>query len=168
MNSNSNLSGNEMVNKNIPATVKTPISEDQFNYICNQIETTDKGIVSICKVINISQDSFYKFMEITGELSKERYARAKENQIEIILDSIIDLNDKCLEEIRTIDDPKRCNAIQSAYREQIRHKEWIASKLKAKKYGDKLTLDGDLDLKIQRAIALPGKLQVNENVYRNE
>lgn len=117
---------------------KTPITDEQFDEIINQLSVTDKSINSICKGICVSKQSFYDYMRIIGSVAKDRYARAKECQVEIIMDRIAELQEECLKEIRTIDDPKRCNALQSAYREQIRHCEWIASKLQAKKYGDKI------------------------------
>jgi hypothetical protein len=42
--------------------------------------------------------------------------------------------------IQTEEDPRKCNAIQSAYREKIRHIEWVIAKLLPKKYGDKLDM----------------------------
>jgi hypothetical protein len=117
---------------------KPPITEKQFEGVCQIIETTEFGTDRACAQCRISPTSFRQYMRILGEPAELRYARAKSCQVEIILDKISLLHDKCLDEIRNINDPKRCNAIQSAYREQIRHCEWIASKLKATKYGDKI------------------------------
>jgi hypothetical protein len=116
----------------------TPITEQQFELICSEIETTELGTDKCAQKIGVSPVSFRQYLEIVGDHAKTRYARSKETQSENLMDRISEIQEQCINEIRTIEDPKRCNAIQNAYKEQIRHIEWIASKLKPKKYGDKI------------------------------
>lgn len=119
----------------------TPITTEQFNNFCDITATSTDSKKTICKSIGISDHSIDKYIAIVGDAAERRYARAKVDQIEQYMDAINDLQDECLQELRTIEDPKRCNAIQSAYREKIRHLEWLASKLKIQKYGDSTNIN---------------------------
>lgn len=125
---------------------------DKFEDVCKRLETSEHGLLKVCKTVGVSYDTFLS--EVKSNPNAEiRYARAKEQQVETLLEQISDLQEQCLNEIRNIEDPKRCNAIQSAYREQIRHIEWIASKLKAIKYGDKIDITTDNE-SINRSIEI--------------
>lgn len=132
--------------------------QDRFEAVCNTIETTEIGVLKACKINNIGYETFVGMM-IGNEALQIRYARAKELQVETLINKIPTLHQQCLDEIRTIDDPKRVNAIQNAYKEQVRHIEWIASKLKAKKYGDKLdiTTDGQSLVRNMTLTPIPSK-----------
>jgi hypothetical protein len=149
-------------------TKKTPISEEVFNSICELIEDTDIGTDKACVKHKVSSRSFREYLRIVGDSAELKYARAKSNQIDTLLDQMADLESQCMEEVRQIDDPKRANAIVQAYKIRVDNLKWIASKLKPKKYGDKLTLDGDVGIKINRAIDLPGKKSDGENVAVSE
>jgi hypothetical protein len=130
---------------------KTPITDLQFDEFCDITATTTLSKKKICLQLGISDHSVDKYIAIVGDTAERRYARAKADQIEQYMDAINDLQDECLQELRTIEDPKRCNAIQSAYREKIRHLEWLASKLKMQKYGDstRVNMDGGLSITIK-------------------
>lgn len=116
------------------------ITTEQFEKICQTIESTCKSIPAICKQFKVSTTHFYALMNSSNDNIK-RYARAKELQVEPMLNEIRELQDDCMKDIRNMDDPRKCNAIQSAYREKIRHIEWIISKLLPKRYGDKIEVD---------------------------
>ncbi len=116
------------------------ITPEQFESVCDEIQSTSDGISTICDRLSISTSEFYLRLNSSDDYSK-RYARAKELQVEPLLNDIRRLQMECIEEIRGMEDPRKCNAIQSAYREQIRHIEWVISKLLPKKYGDKLEVD---------------------------
>lgn len=143
-----------------------PILPELFEAICDRIETTEYGLLSICKDFGIAYERFLALIksDMTYEI---RYAQAKERQIEALVEQITDLNQQCLNEIRTIADPKRCNAIQNAYKEQIRHIEWVASKLKAKKYGDRIDVTTNNE-SINRSIEITPIPSVNNNTQSKD
>jgi hypothetical protein len=66
----------------------------------------------------------------TYEDFRNQYARAKDESADALADDILDIADEKLE------DPQ-------SRRVRIDARKWIASKLKPKKYGDKLELAGD-------------------------
>lgn len=118
------------------------ITQEQFEIVCSLIECTTNGISFICKEIGVSTSDFYAFMN-SSDANSKHYARAKTLQVEPLLNQIRILQNDCITEIRTMEDSRKCNAIQSSYREQIRHIEWVISKLLPKKYGDKIDITSD-------------------------
>lgn len=120
--------------------INTPITEQQFNQICEQIESSQTGLLQCCKSAHISQQSFYQYIKKIGDSAKERYARAKESQIDNLVDQMEVLENACLTAVETAEDSRIANAIVQAYRLKIDNLKWIASKLKPKTYGDKLDI----------------------------
>ena len=120
-----------------PASVipKTPITNEQFKMVCQTLSTEGTGLIAACEAIKIAPNSFYKYMEIIGDKAEQRYAHARGLYIETKLAERDQLNAKCLNEIKHCDE-KRCNALQSYYRELSRQIEWELSKLRPKRYGD--------------------------------
>lgn len=117
-----------------------PIDKDIFNLLIKELETSDKGIFSLCKDNNISYKSYQDYLRNNENESQINYARAKEEQIEFQLEKIHDLENELDERIKTEEDPRKCNAIVQTYKLKIDNLKWIASKLKPKKYGDRLDL----------------------------
>jgi molybdenum-dependent DNA-binding transcriptional regulator ModE len=127
------------MNDNFETLPKTPITEEQFNNICNLIEI-NISVNKACKQIGISKKSFYEYLVIIGKQAENRYAHAKEQQTETMVEELQDLEEECIQKLETIEDPKKANATVQAYKLKMDNVKWIASKLKAKKYGDKLDL----------------------------
>lgn len=73
----------------------------------------------------------------------DKYQRAREKQAEHMFEEIIDLSDKAGTDI--VGNDKSDNARVQARKLQIDARHWHLSKLRPKKYGDKLdlTTDGD-------------------------
>lgn len=77
----------------------------------------------------------------------EQYARAKEESADALADEILDIADDSTNDTVETEDGVRVNHenIQRA-RLRVDTRKWIASKLKPKKYGDKLAVGGADDL----------------------
>jgi hypothetical protein len=121
------------------------ISPEMFETILKDIEdglslrkTSDKH--------SISTRTIWEFIQ-ANQKNENRYAQAKEKQIENLLEEIHTLEDEMQAEIR-ICEPKIANAVATGYRTRIDNLKWIASKLKPKKYGERLNLDADTTLHI--------------------
>jgi len=123
---------------------KPLISDDQFCKILAQIET-DIGLHTALKTVKIGSKTWSTFL--ADPENERRYAQAKEVAIENEIDGIHELEARCLEEIKACN-PKIANAIQASYRTQIDTLKWIASKLKPKKYGERLSVDADTTLRV--------------------
>jgi hypothetical protein len=112
-------------------TAKAPVrySEAVCDLICTQI-AQGISLNKICKQPDMpSIVAVYKWLDAYPEFVK-KYARAKDDSADTIADQILDISD---------DDALDPND----KRVRIDARKWIASKLKPKKYGDKLELGSD-------------------------
>jgi len=73
---------------------------------------------------------------------REQYEAAKEESADAMLEDMFDIADKSLEEAKK-GDAKRAGAKVAAHRLAVDTRKWAASKLKPKRYGDKLDLTSD-------------------------
>ena len=69
----------------------------------------------------------------------EQYARAKEESADAMSEEILDLADASLKLSQNVD-PKASGAVVQASRLQVDTRKWIMSKMKPKKYGDKIDM----------------------------
>jgi hypothetical protein len=105
-------------------------SEELGERICNIISTSNFGLRKICEDLE-----FPAYDTVTHWLMKQehpfiqQYARAKEQQAEYLADEMMEIADDCPPLKFHVDKAKL----------QVETRKWIASKLKAKKYGDKIT-----------------------------
>lgn len=122
---------------------KSSWNEETENIICERIAggeslraiTQDKNMPSASEV-------YRKLGDI--ESFRDKYARAREIQMEHHLEMIFEIADNCTDDIELIRDSNgmqkeviKHSAIQRA-RLQIDARKWAMSKLAPKKYGDKL------------------------------
>lgn len=77
----------------------------------------------------------------------EQYARARESQMEVMAQEIIDIADDGRNDTYTDDDGnERTNQdVINRSRLRVDTRKWLMSKLAPKKYGDKITHSGDSD-----------------------
>jgi hypothetical protein len=78
------------------------------------------------------------------KLFSEQYAKATIDRTESQLEELNNLGDTSIDEAK-LADPKSANAIVQAYKLKADNMKWVMSKMKPKKYGDKLELGGDQD-----------------------
>lgn len=93
-----------------------------------------KSLRKVCIQREIPFANLYRWIEKAPERA-EQYARSMETRADCLGDEIDDLANEAIE------NPEKSNA----YRVAIDAKKWIASKLKPKRYGDKLAVSGDAD-----------------------
>lgn len=68
-----------------------------------------------------------------------QYARAKEESTEAMNEMILDLGDEAIELAQTTD-PKASGAVVQAVKLKADNLKWVMSKMKPKKYGDKIDM----------------------------
>lgn len=109
----------------------TVFSDDLADDICAKL-AEGKSLASICRENNMpSIRSVYGWLRVYPEFL-QAYTRAREDQADTMADIMTDIADTAT-----------ADTVQQA-RLRIDTRKWIASKLKPKKYGDKLGLtDGD-------------------------
>jgi ribosomal protein L23 len=116
------------------------INAELFEKICQDIERCKDSTRLVAERNGISDILFDQFMNASPQ-NVIRYAQAKEKQAEFLLDEIHVIEDKLDSELKS-NDPKIANAIATSYRMKVDNIKWILSKLKPKKYGDRLEVDG--------------------------
>lgn len=140
-----------------------------MDHICNQLATTSRGIGNILTAGYDGKDlpSYSSIMSWIGAdtVLLEKYTRAKEAQADFMADEILDIADDGTNDWMERHDKEGENVgyqingehVQRS-RLRIESRKWLASKLKPKKYGDKLAVGGADDLppvqitKIERVI----------------
>ena len=147
------------MNDNFETLPKTPITEETFNTIIEQISETVDSVDKICKEMGISNRSFYQYKKIVGEQAEQRYTRAKAAQADNLINKINQLHEDMHKAIELQEDAKKCNAIVQAYRCEIDNYKWLASKLIPKTYGDKvdITTDGQALIRNMTLTPIPSK-----------
>lgn len=121
--------------------------------ICELI-ADGKSLREICKSDDMpNRATVFRWLNIHEEFS-DQYARAKEEQAETMADEIVNIVDNAANPVMIDGVPLLANgeAVLMADTASIAHarlkmdaRKWVASKLKPKKYGDKLDLDGKID-----------------------
>lgn len=97
---------------------------------------------SVCKQDGMPQMStvftwFQKHPEFT-----EQYARAKQESADALAEELLEIADESLPDAHKAD-PKAAGAVVQAHRLKVDTRKWLMSKMKPKKYGDKLDVTTD-------------------------
>lgn len=113
------------------------------NRICTEIATSSKSLRTICK-----PDDMPCVATVLNWLNKHKeflaqYVRAKEEQADYLVEEMIDIADDGSNDLMTITKGDISYEVENkevVNRSKLRveTRKWIASKLKSKKYGDKI------------------------------
>lgn len=120
----------------MPAGRPTDYTTELGDKICDQL-TRGLSLVKICEPKDMPATvTIYRWLREHDEFSNN-YTRARENQADKYADEIVEIADKA--------NDKDSAAAQKV---KIDARKWVSSKLKPKKYGDKLDLDATIDGKL--------------------
>lgn len=121
--------------------------------ICEAVATTSKGIKALCKENENwpIHDTIYRWLMSYKEFS-DLYARAKRQQVEVIIDEILTIADDSSNDTYVNDDGKLIVDHEHINRARLRvdTRKWVAAKLAPRLYGAisdatvKLNFSGDL------------------------
>lgn len=118
----------------------TDYSEELTDYICEQI-AEGKSLNSLVKEDESlpRMGTIFRWLREYPEFS-DKYARAREEQAETLADEIIAIADDSENDIGVDKDGnERANTeVVARARLRVDARKWVASKLKPKKYGDKV------------------------------
>jgi hypothetical protein len=106
---------------------KLPITDLQFEQVLKIITTTPLSMHKACTKIGISSASFYQYMIEIGDEAKTRYARAKDDQCDLVADDMQEIADECID--------------SNKGRLQVDTRKWYLSKIKPKRYGEHQTIE---------------------------
>lgn len=84
-----------------------------------------------------SLPTIFSWMRTNEEFLKQ-YARAKQESADAMAEEIIDITDDALEDAKNGSEHKGINAVVQAHRLKVDTRKWLMSKMKPKKYGEKV------------------------------
>lgn len=141
-----------MKNTNKPGTGNktgrpSKYSEEIADKICELISTTSRGLNDICKELKVHPVTVYRWVEDI-EAFRNKYTRAREAQADLLADEIISIADDGSRDTKTIKKGGELIEVEDTEwtnrsKLRVEARKWIASKLKPKKYGDKLDMTSD-------------------------
>jgi hypothetical protein len=139
-----------------PKRIQIYKSDQILEDICKGI-AGGKSLITICKDPAMPHIDNVRRWLLADDKFKEMYNRARDEQADFYADEIIEISDGHYE---------TPTEVQQA-RLKVDARKWIASKLKPKKYGDRVDLTSDGEkiepLVIYRPTKLPNVIDVTEN-----
>lgn len=137
----------------------TIFSEEIANKLFTQIATTSKSLRTICK--DPDMPCVATILNWLAEGDKEdgkpefkaflaQYARAREQQADFLAEEILEIADDGSNDLMTVTRgdttyEQENKEVTNRSKLRVEARKWIASKLKPKKYGDRLDLGGELN-----------------------
>lgn len=123
-----------MAKKGRPTTFTQEIADT----ICEQLATSSKSLKKICKELDLNAGTVLAWLSSNKEF-QDQYARAKEEQADLLADEILEISDDGTNDTYMDDDGNARTDQDVIQRSKLRvdARKWLASKLKPKKYGDK-------------------------------
>lgn len=114
----------------------TKYSQEIANQICSIISTSHKSLRTVSREVGVDVSNILRWINDNKEF-REQYTRAKEEQADYLVEEMIDISEHTEEDHTPF---TGANVIQRD-RLRVETRKWIASKLKPKKYGDKLDIE---------------------------
>lgn len=119
----------------------TDYSKEKADEIC-ELLATGMSLRTVCKKDNMPDMSTVFAWIRTHEDFSNQYAKAKEEAIDAKHEELEALGDEAIELSQRVD-PKASGAVVNAVRLKADNLKWVMSKLKPKKYGDKVDVTSD-------------------------
>lgn len=125
-----------------------------MDVVCGVTAESTLGIQRICKTLREDDATFPACRTIRTWMAENaemlaQYARAKEHQLHILAEQIVEISDDdSYDEIFT-DEGKRMMNAEFVARSKLRvdSRKWVLSKLMPKVYGDKIEIDNNITMK---------------------
>lgn len=113
--------------------------------IAHQIATSSKSLKTICSELDICHRTLFNWIADDKHPMFHLYTRAKEMQADFLAEEMIDIADDGSNDFMTITKGDQTYEVEnkewtSRSKLRVEARKWAASKLKPKKYGDKLDL----------------------------
>lgn len=114
------------------------MNPEVFEAICKEIETSSLGLGKICEKHGLKRYSVLDYIRENPDAAN-RYARAKELQMDYLAEEILDISDDSTNDTLYTEKGEMENK-EWTNRSKLRvdTRKWLMSKLAPKKYGDKV------------------------------
>jgi hypothetical protein len=119
--------------------------ERKFNLIIKEIESKGKGVNTACKKYNLDPRTFFNLVDKNPALLQQ-YTRALELKADVIAERIIRNSHNNANDFYTDSEGNLKPNPVAVQRDRLKldADKWLLSKIAPKKYGDRLTLDGEV------------------------
>jgi len=119
--------------------------ERKFKEIIKEIESKGKGVNTACKKYGLNPNSFFSMIDKDAQLLKQ-YTRALELKADVIAERIILNSHNRANDFYTDSEGNQKPNPVAVQRDRLilDADKWLLSKIAPKKYGDRLTLDGEV------------------------
>lgn len=135
----------------------TKYTQELADSICKEI-AIGRSIRSVCLADDMPDvTTVFKWIREKPEFSLQ-YARACDERTESQQEILIEMGDEAIKHAETADS-RAANAVVSAYKLKADNLKWSMSKMKPKKYGDKLDLTSDGE----KIAVMPAELYAKRN-----
>jgi hypothetical protein len=108
-----------------------------YEAICKDLETTWEGLVSLCKKHNVDRSCFYDFRD-KNQANADRYARAREKQLDYLEELMIQLSMKEDKDLISEDKVNLGSNVIARARLQVDTIKFVLAKLRANVWGQKV------------------------------
>ncbi len=154
----------------------TKFTNELADNICEIISTSSTSLRTLCKDESMpSANTIIRWLREKEDF-RLQYARAKEDQADFLAEEIIEISDDATNDFMTIQKGDQSYEVEnkewtSRSKLRVDARKWIASKLKSKKWGDKIDLTSDGKTISNNSFQLPSNLtfdQLKELAKDNE
>lgn len=116
--------------------------------ICTEIATSAKSLKTICAKFNISNQTLFRWIAEREDFRK-LYDEAKYAQADFLAEEMLEIADDATRDTIITEEGAMIENKEWTNRSKLRvdARKWIASKLKPKKYGDKIEHSGEVGIK---------------------
>lgn len=119
----------------------TKYSFELAEKICHRVATSSDGLTKICGEFDVDHATVSRWKQNNLEF-RDMYARAKEEQVELLVEEILSISDESKNDTLTVEGKETANHEWiSRSRLRVDSRKWLAAKLLPKKYGDKLDIE---------------------------
>lgn len=125
--------------------------------ICERIATSSVGLKRICEELDVPYSTVTGWIYNTNHPMSEKYARAKQLQVEYLADEIIEIaDDSSNDTVITEFGAKENKEWVNRSRLKVDTRKWLMGKLAPRKYGDKIDVTSGGD-KVKQVFNIGGK-----------
>lgn len=119
----------------------TKYTQELEDKICSEL-AEGRSLRSVCLDEDMpDKATVFRWLRENKSFS-DHYARAKEESADADLEELQDISNEAIAEAKIVSE-KRANAVVQAYKVKGDNLKWKMSKMKPKKYGDKLDMTSD-------------------------
>jgi hypothetical protein len=121
------------------------MNDEIFESICTELQESWEGLSIICPKHKVARSSFYAFKDETQE-RLDRYARAREMQIDFLEDLLMKIAMEKSQDTKTEGVVNIGSNIIGRAKLQVDTIKFVLAKLRSNVWGDRLKLDADVKI----------------------